>query len=253
MQEFIQSIKNAIRIIGEYTIFTFQTFVSMFRHPPSYRDVVEQMDALGVQSLLILIATGMFSGMAITMLLEAELGLFGSKVYTGRVLGIVIIRELGPVITGLMLSGRLGARIASELGSMRVTQQIDSIEGLGQDPIQKIVTPRVLALMLIAPACTMVTNLMGMLGGFLVATVSPGSFWFEARKAFVMRHLSGGMIKPFVFGFIIASIASYVGLHAGKGVRGVGQAAANAVVAGSVIIFLANYFIGFIVLDLFGV
>jgi len=136
---------------------------------------------------------------------------------------------------------------------MRVTQQIDSIEGLGQDPMQKLVTPRLLALLIMLPALTMIMNLVTLLGGFLVSTVSPGVFWFEARKAFVIRHLSGGLLKPFVFGYLIATIACFLGLRTSLGVRGVGEAAARAVVTSSVAIFLANYVIGFLILKAFGV
>lgn len=253
MKEFLDKIKQVFKKIGDYFIFSTYALYSLIRRPPRYHDVIEQMYALGVQSIPILLATGLFSGMAITLLLEAQMAVFGAKVYIGRVLGVTVVRELGPVITALMLSGRLGARIASELGSMKVTQQIDSIEGLGQDPIQKLVAPRIVALFFMAPACTMVTNLVAMLGGFLISSVSPGMFWFQARTAFVLRHLSGGMIKPFVFGIIIATVACYMGMRASKGVRGVGEAAATAVVVSSVVIFLANYFIGFVVLDLFGV
>jgi len=253
LRELIEKIKDAVQKIGDYGIFTSQALISLIRRPPHYHDVLEHMESLGIQSLLILIATGLFCGMAITLLLEAEMAVYGAKVYIGRMLGVAVVRELGPVVTGLMLSGRVGARIASELGSMRVTQQIDSVEGLGQDPIQKLVTPRLLAMFIAVPALTMIMDLFAMLGGFLVSTVPPGTFWFEARKAFVIRHLSGGLIKPFVFGFIIASVSSFMGMRARQGVRGVGQASASAVVASSVMIFLANYFIGFIVLQAFGV
>ncbi|MEW6517275.1 MAG: ABC transporter permease [candidate division FCPU426 bacterium] len=253
MRDWWKKIRAALNLLGDYALFSLQALVGIVRRPPQYRDVLEQLDALGVQSLVIMIATGLFIGMAITLLLEAEMAIYGAKVYIGRMLAVATVRELAPVVTGLMLAGRVGARIASELGSMRVTQQIDSIEGLGQDPMHKLVAPRVAAMFIAAPALTIVTNLVSLLGGFLISSVSPGTFWFEARKAFVMRHLSGGLIKPFVFGLIIATIACYLGLRAGQGVRGVGQAAANAVVASSVVIFLANYFIGFVVLKAFGV
>lgn len=253
MQDLIGRIKSVILKLGDYTVFTGQAVISIFKRPPQYRDIIEQIDALGVQSLVIMISTGLFIGMAITLLLEAEMAVYGAKVYIGRMLGVATIRELGPVITGLMLSGRVGARIASELGSMRVTQQINSIESLGQDPMQKLVGPRLIALIIAVPALTIITDLVSMLGGFLISTVSPGTFWFEARKAFVPRHLSGGLIKPFIFGFIIATVSCYMGLRAKQGVRGVGQASANAVVTSSVVIFMANYFVGFIVLDIFGV
>jgi phospholipid/cholesterol/gamma-HCH transport system permease protein len=211
------------------------------------------LDSLGVQSLVILIATGLFVGMAITLIMEAEMDAYGAKVYIGRMLAVATVRELAPVFTALMLAGRVGARIASELGSMRVTQQIDSIEGLGQDPMQKLVVPRVLALLIMVPALTMVMNLITLLGGFMVSSVAPGVFWFEARKAFVLRHLSGGLLKPFVFGFIIATVSCFLGLRAAQGVRGVGEASAKAVVNSSVVVFLANYIVGYIVLKAFGV
>lgn len=253
MRELWEKITAALKLLGDYTIFSLEALVGAVRRPPHYRDVLEQLDALGVQSVVIMIATGLFIGMAITLILEAEMAVYGAKVYIGRMLAVATVRELGPVITGLMLAGRVGARIAAELGSMRVTQQIDSIEGLGQDPMRKLVAPRVAALFIAAPVLTIVTNLISLLGGFLISSVSPGTFWFEARKAFVMRHLSGGLIKPFIFGLIIATIACFLGLRASQGVRGVGQATANAVVASSVVIFLANYFIGFAVLKAFGV
>jgi phospholipid/cholesterol/gamma-HCH transport system permease protein len=253
VNELWERVKDAIRQLGDYGLFSIHITTALFKRPPRYVDVIEHMDALGVQSLVILIATGLFIGMAITMLLQAEMAMYGAKVYIGRMLGVATVRELGPVIAGLMLSGRVGARIASELGSMTVTQQIDSVEGLGQDPIQKLVAPRVVALFIAVPACTMVTDLVIMLGGFLISSVSPATFWFEARKAFTLRHLSGGMLKPFIFGIIIATVSCYIGMKARNGVRGVGQAAANAVVTSSVAIFLANYFIGFVVLKAFGV
>lgn len=253
MRELWERVLASLQLLGDYVMFSLEALTGVVRKPPAYRDVLEQLDALGVQSVVIMIATGMFIGMAITLILEAEMAVYGAKVYIGRMLAVATVRELGPVITGLMLAGRVGARITAELGSMRVTQQIDSIEGLGQDPMQKLVAPRVAALFIAAPVLTIVTNLVSLLGGFLISTVSPGTFWFEARKAFVMRHLSGGLIKPFVFGLIIATIACFLGLRASQGVRGVGQAAANAVVASSVVIFLANYLIGFLVLKAFGV
>lgn len=249
----LADIRKSLEKLGDYGVFTGQALVRMFRRPPLFRDVLDQTDALGVQSLVILIATGLFVGMAITLILEAEMEVYGAKVYIGRMLAVATVRELAPVFTALMLAGRVGARIAAELGSMRVTQQIDSIQGLGQDPIQKLVCPRILALVIMTPALTMVVNLVTLLGGFLVSTVAPGVFWFEARKAFVLRHLSGGLLKPFVFGLIIATIACYMGLRASYGVRGVGEASARAVVVGSVVIFLANYIIGFLVLKAFGV
>jgi phospholipid/cholesterol/gamma-HCH transport system permease protein len=249
----IADARGLLETLGDYTLFCGRMLATLVRRPPRFLDVLDQLDALGVQSLPILIATGLFVGMALTLIIEAEMAVYGAKVYIGRMLAVGTVRELAPVFTALMLSGRVGARIAAELGSMRVTQQIDSLEGLGLDPMQKLVAPRLAALLIMAPALTVVMSLVTLLGGFLVATVSPGTFWFEARKAFVLRHLSGGLLKPFIFGFIIVSISSFLGLRANLGVRGVGEATARAVVDSSVAIFLANYVIGYIVLQAFGV
>ncbi|NTV53564.1 MAG: ABC transporter permease [Candidatus Firestonebacteria bacterium] len=246
-------VRKSLEKIGDYGMFSARALQTLFQQPPKYRDIIDQLDSLGVQSLVILIATGLFVGMAITLILEAEMDIYGAKVYIGRMLAVATVRELAPVFTALMLAGRVGARIASELGSMRVTQQIDSIEGLGQDPMQKLVAPRLLALLIMVPALTMVVNLITLLGGFLVSSVSPGTFWFEARKAFVPRHLVGGLLKPFVFGYIIATVSCFLGMRAAQGVRGVGEASARAVVNSSVLVFLANYIVGFIVLKIFGV
>jgi phospholipid/cholesterol/gamma-HCH transport system permease protein len=239
--------------LGDYALFAAESVAGMVRRPAHGRDLVDQLDGLGVQSLVILAATGLFVGMAITLILEAEMAVYGAKVYIGRMLAVATVRELAPVFTALMLAGRVGARIASELGAMRVTQQIDSIEGLGQDPRQKLVSPRLLALLIMTPALTVVMSLITLLGGFLVSSVAPGVFWFEARKAFVLRHLSSMLIKPFVFGFIIATVSCFLGLNAEQGVRGVGSASARAVVESSVAVFLANYLIGYALLRAFGV
>ncbi len=248
-----ETLNRTLATLGDYAIFAGESLAGLVRRPASGRDLVDQLDGLGVQSLVILAATGLFVGMAITLILEAEMAVYGAKVYIGRMLAVASVRELAPVFTALMVAGRVGARVASELGAMRVTQQIDSIEGLGQDPRQKLVSPRLLALLIMTPALTAVMCLITLLGGFLVSTVSPGVFWFEARKAFVLRHLSSVLIKPIVFGFIIATVSCFLGLRAGQGVRGVGQASARAVVDSSVAIFLANYLIGYALLRAFGV
>lgn len=253
MPRWIADIRQPLETLGDYVMFCLRACGVLIRRPPRYRDVLDSLDSLGVQSLLILTATGLFVGMAITLIMEAEMAVYGAKVYIGRMLAVATVRELAPVFAALMLAGRVGARIAAELGSMRVTQQIDSIEGLGQDPMRKLVAPRLLALLIMTPTLTVMLSLITLLGGFLVSAVAPGIFWFEARKAFVPRHLFGGLLKPFVFGFIIATVSSFLGLRVRHGVRGVGQAAAAAVVNSSVTVFLANYIIGFAVLQAFGV
>jgi phospholipid/cholesterol/gamma-HCH transport system permease protein len=252
LRTIIGKIEERLRGLGDYAILTTQIFMSALRRPPAFRDVIDQLNALGVQSVGILIPTGLFIGMAMTLLMESEMSTYGAKVYTGRMLSVAAIRELGPVLSCVMMAGRIGARITSELGSMKVTHQIDSVEGLGQDPIQKLVLPRVFALLLAAPALTMITTAVILLGGHLVTSVSHATFWFQVRKSFVPLHMMSAIVKPFAFGLIIASVASFKGLRVTQGVQGVGRAAADAVVTSSVMIFLANYVIGFVILSALG-
>lgn len=253
MMTWIAEAHKFILTLGEFTLFSLRTLSSVVFRPPRYRDVLEQLDALGVQSLIILGFTGLFIGMAITLILESELATYGARVYIGRMLAVATVRELAPVFTALMLSGRVGARIAAELGTMRVTEQIDSIEGMGQDPVRKLVTPRLLALFLISPALTIIVSLISLLGGFLITAVAPSLFWFQVRKALVLENIYVGMVKPFIFSLIITTIACFQGLRVRLGVRAVGEATARAVVFSSVIIFLADYAISYFFLTVFNI
>jgi phospholipid/cholesterol/gamma-HCH transport system permease protein len=239
--------------MGDFTFFNVEVLGSLIWRPPRYLDVIDQLDSEGTQSLAILSFTGLFIGLAITLILQSELDTFGAKVYIGRTLAVASIRELSPVFTALMLSGRVGARIAAELGSMCVTEQIESIESMGQDPMRKLVTPRLLALFIMAPALTVIVSLITILGGFIIATVDSHIFWFQVRKAFVMKNLIVGLVKPFIFSLVITSFACFLGLRVRGGVRAVGQATARAVVYSSVVIFLADYAISSIFLLVFNI
>jgi phospholipid/cholesterol/gamma-HCH transport system permease protein len=172
---------------------------------------------------------------------------FGARPVVGRLVSASMIKELGPVLTGLMLSGRVGSGIAAELGSMVVTDQINALRALGTDPIRKLVVPRMLAGVFMAPALTIVSDFVGIVGGWIVARyrlqVASGLYWSSIRQALYMQDVWMGLIKPFVLGFVIVTIACHVGLRTSGGTRGVGQATTQAVVIGSVAVIAVDYFV----------
>jgi phospholipid/cholesterol/gamma-HCH transport system permease protein len=172
---------------------------------------------------------------------------FGARPVVGRLVSASMIKELGPVLTGLMLTGRVGSGIAAELGSMVVTDQIFALRALGTDPIRKLVVPRMLAGFLMAPVLTVVADFVGIVGGWIVARyqlqVTTGVYWSSILEGLYMQDVWMGLIKPFVLGFVIATVACHVGLRASGGTQGVGKATTVAVVAGSVGVIAADFFI----------
>src|SRR5258708_33101627 len=216
--------------------------------PPTYRhDIVEQFDALGVGSLTVVLLTGLFTGMALAAQSGMTLDQFGARPVVGRLVSASMIKELGPVLTGLMLTGRVGSGIAAELGSMMVTDQINALRALGTDPIRKLVVPRILAGIFMAPALTAVADFVGILGGWMVARfqlqVASGLYWSSILEGLYMQDVWMGLIKPFVLGFVIVSIACHVGLRTSGGTQGVGKATTVSVVAGSGAVIAVDYFV----------
>ena len=216
--------------------------------PPHYRhDIVEQFDAIGVGSLTVVLLTGLFTGAALALQSGLTLDQFGARPVVGRLVSASMIKELGPVLTALMLTGRIGSGIAAELGSMVVTDQINALRALGTDPVRKLVVPRMLAGVLMAPVLTIVSDFVGIFGGWLVARfrlqVATGLYWSSVLKGLYVQDVWMGLIKPFVFGFIIATIACHVGLRTSGGTQGVGKATTVAVVAASVAVIAADFFV----------
>jgi phospholipid/cholesterol/gamma-HCH transport system permease protein len=216
--------------------------------PPFYRyDFVEQLDAVGVASLTVVLLTGFFTGAVLALQSGQTLDQFGARPVVGRLVSASMIKELGPVLTGLMLAGRVGSGIAAELGSMVVTDQINALRALGTDPIRKLVVPRVLAGVLMAPVLTVIADFVGMVGGWLVARfqlqVASGLYWSSISQALYMQDVWMGIIKPFVLGFVIVTIACHVGLRTSGGTVGVGKATNLAVVTGSVLVIAVDYFV----------
>ena len=216
--------------------------------PPIYRhDIVEQFDAIGVGSLTVVLLTGLFTGAALASQSGLTLDQFGARPIVGRLVSASMVKELGPVLTALMLSGRIGSGIAAELGSMVVTDQINALRALGTDPIRKLVVPRMLAGFLMAPVLTIISDFVGIFGGWVVARfqlqVASGIYWSSITDALFIQDVYQGLIKPFVFGFLIVTIACLVGLRTKGGTQGVGKATTIAVVAGSVAVIAADFFV----------
>ena len=243
----LRYIMLALWEIQSYAKLSGRAIACIFTRPVYFKEIILQMDRIGVGSLVIITLTGFFTGAVLAIQSEGALRTYGAVSMTGRLVAMTLIRELGPVLTALMLSGRIGAGIASELGSMVVSEQINAMRALGTDPIRRLVTPRVTAMILMLPVLTIVCDIVGMLGGWLIATrkllISSSQFWAEAINTLHRSDVAGTFIKPVVFGFIIAMTGCYVGLRAKGGTEGVGKATTHAVVSSSIFIIVADFFL----------
>ena len=249
-----RSLKSAAFEVQEYVRLLLAAFRAVVT-PPYYRyDIVEQFDAIGVKSLTVVLLTGFFTGAVLALQSGLTLDQFGARPVVGRLVSASMIKELGPVLTGLMLTGRVGSGIAAELGSMVVTDQINALRALGTDPIRKLVVPRMLAGIVMAPVLTVVADFVGICGGWIVARfqlqVSSGVYWSSILQALYMQDLWMGLIKPFALGFVIVTIACHVGLRTSGGTQGVGRATTMSVVAGSVAVIAVDFFVTRVLISL---
>src|SRR5207244_3630144 len=210
---------------------------------------------IGFGSLTVVLLAGLFTGAALASQTGLTLDQFGARPVVGRLVSASMVKELGPVLTALMLTGRIGSGIAAEIGSMVVTDQINALRALGTDPVRKLVVPRMLAGLLMAPLLTIISDFVGIFGGWMVARfqlqVSSDLYWSSVTDALWTQDLYQGLIKPFVFGFLIVTIACHVGLRTSGGTAGVGKSTTASVVAGSVAViaadfFVTQFFVGFI-------
>ena len=240
-------VKKATLEVQEYAKLLGATMHGIFTEPRYWHDIVEQFDAVGVASLTVVLLTGFFTGAVLALQSGLTLDQFGARPVVGRLLGATIIKELGPVLTGLMLTGRVGSGIAAELGSMVVTDQINALRALGTDPVRKLVVPRVLAGFFMTPILTVVADFVGIFGGWIVARyqlqVATGLYWSSVLGGLYMQDLWMGLIKPFVLGFVLVTVACHVGLRTTGGTQGVGKATTVSVVVGSVAVIAADFFV----------
>lgn len=238
-------VKRATLEVQEYLQLLGQVFRSLVTPPLYLRDVVEQLDAIGIGSLTVVLLTGTFTGMVLALQSGQSLDQFGARTMVGRLVSASMVKELGPVLTALMVTGRVGSGIAAELGSMIVTEQISALRALGTDPIRKLVVPRVIAGVVMVPVLTVISDAVGMVGGALISRIQlrvAGSvYWNNVVQGLYPQDLWMGLLKPLVLGFCLVTIGCHVGLRAKGGTQGVGRATTNAVVAGSVTVLAVDF------------
>lgn len=247
-------IYRSIYEVQELFFLSLRAITNIFRKPRYYSDTLLQMEIIGVGSAMIVLLTGFFTGAVLALQSAKSLKSFGAVGLTGQLVALSLIKELGPVLTALMVAGRNASGIASELGSMAVTEQISAMRALGTDPTRKLVTPRVIATTIMLPLLTVVADLCGLLGGWLVSfyklRLSTYLYWSAAMKALDYNNVLEGITKPFIFGFIIAMIGCYCGLRTHGGTQGVGRSTTQAVVFSSILVIAADFFLSKIILDL---
>lgn len=240
-------LKRKTASVQEYSLLAMQSVANLFRRPLYVADIIQQSDMVGFGSLPIVLASVFFTGAALALNSATSLSRFGATTVIGQLVSIGIVRELGPVLAGLVVAGRNASGMASELGSMIVTEQIDAMRALGTDPTKKLVTPRVVATVVMMFFLTILGDFMGLLGGSFVATMLLGldshEYWSNAWQTLVFSDVFMGLSKPLVFGFIVSTVGCYYGLSTKGGTQGVGRATTEAVVAAMILIIVVDVFV----------
>ncbi len=241
----VRVVKRKLLRLQEYSIFVFENvraLPSVWRYR---RETLEQMYVIGAQAFVIAFLSGLFMGIIMAIEAGHRLETFGAKLLVGRTTALALVRELGPVITGLLMAARTGAKNASELGSMQVSEQIDALRAFGTNPIEKLAVPRLVAALVMFTPLTLVADLVGLLGGMIVSDVwlhvDKGFFWHSAVYDLKMKDLVVGFGKPMVFSFFISTISCYYGLATTGGTVGVGRSAVNAVVVASTVVLFNDF------------
>jgi phospholipid/cholesterol/gamma-HCH transport system permease protein len=241
---FSRSVMQGLLSFQNYSILTARAMAGIFTPPHYIGDLLEQMDIIGVGSLPVVLITGFFIGAVMVLQTATQFARFGQTALTGDAVSTALVRELGPTITGLLVAGRNSSGMASELGSMLVTEQVDAMRAMGTDPIRKLVTPRVLATILMLPLLVAMSDLIGLVGGFFVSLLTlhlnSVEFWHRAIHTLDFSDLMQGLTKPLFFGFILATVGCYKGLSVKGGTQGVGRATTQAVVISSVTIIATD-------------
>ncbi|HMM20903.1 MAG TPA: ABC transporter permease [Selenomonadales bacterium] len=239
---YLESVGKVLLLLG--------ASLAQLRRRPDMGQVLRQMAHLGADSLPIVLLTMLFTGMVMTMQISHEFIKYGAQSSVGGVVAIAMGRELAPVLAGIVAAGRVGAAITAEIGSMKVTEQIDALRVMATDPVAYLVVPRLIACVFMLPVLVVFADVIGTVGGYAVATAYAGigsyTFTHSIKVFAVVNDVTGGLIKSMVFGAIIAIIGCYKGLTTAEGAEGVGRATTGSVVTSMILIFVSNYFLSYI-------
>lgn len=249
MTKFLQSIGsssiNSVNTLGEIFIFFWRALVAAFMPPYNFKLLLEQMYEIGYKSISIVIVSATAIGMVMVIQMAWGFERFGAKLLVGPVVTLSFVRELGPVVTSLLVGGRVGSGITAEIGSMKVTEQIDAIKTLGADPIKKLVAPRLLASIITFPLLAVISNLAGIGGSIIIAAldlnISPTLFISSMKGWVFVDDVMTGISKTLFFGIIVAITGCYVGMKADGGTQGVGRATTKTVVIALLLIIISDF------------
>ncbi len=254
--QLFETTKSRIADLQSFYFLSIRGITGIFRRPFYFDDFVEQMSYSGAGSVVIVALVSLFIGMALSLQISAEFAVLGLQMYTGQVVGISIISEVGPVTIGLIYAGRSGSGMASELGSMILRNQIDTFRVFGVDPIKKLVTPRILGSLVMLPCLTVIGDFVSMLGGaYVSAAVANQSltvYWNAVHVLFQARYVVPGLVKPFLFGLIISCVSCYSGLKTRGGAVGLKSSTTRAFVISTIFIIISDFVVTRIILVFLG-
>jgi phospholipid/cholesterol/gamma-HCH transport system permease protein len=237
----------ALEALGDMALLSRDAVRTLLRRPPEWRFVAEQLEQVGWRSLSIVNLTALFTGMVLALQLGTYLERFGAKMFVSRIVGMSLVREMGPVLTALMIGGRVGAGMAAELGTMAVTDQVDAVRALGASPVRNLVVPRLIAVMVMLPVLTIIGDLIGILGGLVISVtelnVSADFYLNSLVQVLLLEDVLSGIGKSFFFAYFIGIIACYNGMTVTGGADGVGRATTRTVVASSITVLISDFFL----------
>lgn len=240
-------LKGPVIAVQDFFLLAGRAVRNVARTPHYGDDIALQMDNIGVGSLFIVVLTGLFSGAVMALQMSRVLSQYGQLSKTGTAVAITLVRELGPDLTALMVAGRNASGMASELGSMKVTEQIDAMRALGTDPVQKLVTPRLIATCVMLPILTVIADFVGIFAGWVISylflALPSRLYWSSAWRSLEWNDLTQGLLKPLVFAMVISLIGCHYGLKTTGGTQGVGRSTTQAMVMSSILIFALTYLI----------
>lgn len=242
----LAGISKSLQSLGGVGLLTIESIASLRRRPYYFKQILDQINVVGVNSVLLLFVTGLATGSVMALQFGYGLEKFGGKLYVPKIVALSIMREMGPVFSGLMVAARVGAGMAAEIGSMKVTQQIDAIRALGTDPVKRIVVPRLIALMIALPLLTIFVDFVSILSAMMVSfTMGIGPYFFieKAVEAIQFSDIVTGAIKSLTFAYLIVIFACYRGLNTSGGTRGVGGSTTLVVVIASISVMISDFFL----------